>query len=44
MSTLDVKLINFKKQDEEPISIVIDENITIYDLKIEISAKKKCSY
>ena len=40
MSTLDVKLINFKKQDEESISMVIDEHITIYDLKIEISATK----
>ena len=40
MNTLEVKLINFKKQDEENINIIVDENLTVYDLKIEISTTK----
>ena len=40
MNTLIIKLINFKKQDEEEINITVDENLTVYDLKIEISATK----
>ena len=40
MNTLEVNVINFKNKDEEPINIVFDENITVYDVKIEISINK----
>jgi hypothetical protein len=37
MSMLEVNVINIKNKDEDPINIVVDENITVYDMKIEIS-------
>ena len=40
MSMLEVNVINFKNKDEDPINIVVDENITVYDVKIEISINK----